>query len=310
MKYEDTVTWTAKPLDEGLLIRTLKMLNIVNITNKLQPYGLSPMAGLPMSKSTVSRHMGFEGGSGICVANATEKYGKPGTLFRRKLRINKCPWPSGQQDLRLRITIDFGHTIGFSGGGAPPKIYLREWFRDSMMPFSEEFASNIAPASQFMKDLGYSDASATIRVTLNPREARPGSPNASDPFVWDSENGLSESYVHCKLSDATFSQGVTYIAMLGPPFERNLYLPCPQWVKHRLNFSEGIVSVFYLNPLGVVQGVGATVEAIGWDTGWHDLEGWHEGTVEDPYQIPKPNSYEYPNYPISDPFNPSGPGVG
>ena len=307
MKYEDTVTWTAKPLDEGLLIRTLKMLNVGNITNRLQPYGLSPMAGLPMSKSTIARHMGFEGGTGICVANATEKYGKPGTLFRRKLRIDKCPWVGGQQDIRLRITISFGHTIGNNGAGAEPKVYLRRWFRDSMMPFSESFSSNVAPATDFMRGLGYQDASGTIRVTLTPRDFNP---IAGNPEVWNSENGLVESYVECLWTDPTFTQGVTYIAMLGPPYFHYFVIDCPHWSTHHLNFSEGFVSVFYAHPLGVVQGVGATIEATGWDTGWHDIEGWHEGTTEDPYSIPKPNSYEYPNYPIENPFNPTGDGVG
>jgi len=309
MKYEDTVTWDAKPLDQGLLVRTLKMVDIDGITNKLRPYGVSPMRGLPMSKSTVSRHMGFEGGTGICVADATLKYGKPGTLFRRKLRIDKCPWVGGQDDIRLRITLSFGHTVGTNGAGAEPKTFIRRWRRDDKMPFEETFTSNQAPATEFMKGLGYKDADATITVYLAAHDASGWPSPDADPFVWDTENGLSESYVHYRIYDPIFSQGVTYIAMLGPPYERNLFLPCPIWVKHRLNFSDGILAVYYAHPLGVIQGVGVTVEAVGWDTGWHDIEGWHEGTEDDEYSIPKPNSYEYPNYPISDPFNPSGEGV-
>lgn len=304
MKYGDAVKPLKQPLDKNLLIRTLKMVNVGDVTNDLEPYGLSPMHGLPVSQDQVSRHMGFEGGSGISVANASEYYGKPGTLLRRKLRIVKCPWPNGQLDLRLRITITFGHTVGANGSNAEPKVYVRKWFRDSNMPFEETFESNTAPATDFMRGLGYSDATASVKVTLTPHGVGPG-----EPLVWNDENGLSESYVHCLLSDPQFSQGVTYIAMY-PPYERNLFLPCPQWVRHRMAFSEGFVGVYYATFLGLVEGVGATVEAIGWDTGFHDLEGWHAGTPEDPYQEPNPNSYEYPNYPISDPFNPVGEGVG
>ncbi len=160
-----------------------------------------------------------------------------------------------------------------------------------------------------MKGLGYNDASAAITVYLAAHDIRGFPDPAHDPFVWDSENGLAESYMHCRLYNPTFTQGVTYIDML-PPYETNNFIDCPHWSTHHLNFSNGINSVYYNNPLGVVQGVGATIEAVGWDTGWHDIEGWHADTTLDPYQIPKPNSYEYPNYPISDPFNPTGEGVG
>ena len=204
MKYGDKVTWMPKPLDKGLLVRTLKMDNIDNITHALQPYGLSPMRGLPLRQSTVSRHMGFEGGTGISTAHSTEKYGKPGTLLKRSLRLNKCPWPNGQRNIRLRITVGFGHTIGANGAGAEPKVYIREWFRDNMEVFQETFSSNVAPATDFMKGLGYKDASASMRVTLTPRDFNPP---AGNPLVWDSENGfgrnlhgmyLGQSFLHAR----------------------------------------------------------------------------------------------------------------
>jgi len=310
MTYGDMVTWDETPLDKDLLIKVLALTDMDDSSNNLQPYGLSPMTSRPLVGQNVGTVMGFEGGTGICVGSATQYYGKKHTLLRRKLRLDKCPWEGGQDNIRLRITISFGHTVGNNGAGAEPKVYIRDWFRDIKQPFDESFSSNVAPATQFMKDLGYSDASATCRVYLAAHDAQGFPIPAENPFVWDSKNGLAESYVHYKLYDTTFSQGVTYYAMLGPPFERNLFIDCPTWTRHRLNFSDGIVSVFYAHPLGVVQGVGATVEAIGWDTGWHDIEGWHADTTLDPYTIPKPNSYQYPNYPISDPFNPTGEGVG
>jgi hypothetical protein len=310
LTYGDEVTWDGELLTAGLLTKVLKLTNMDSYSNNLQPYGLSPMSGRPMIGKNVGNIMGFEGGTGICIDSATQKYGKKGTILRRGLRLDKRPWVGGQDSIRLRITISFAHTIGSNGAGAEPKVYIRNWQRDAKMPFDETFSSNEAPATEFMQGLGYSAGSATCRVYLAAHDAQ-GFPDPSiDPFVWDSRDGLVESYVHYKLSDTTFSQGVTYYAMLGPPYERNLFLPCEIWEKHRLNFSDGIVSVYYNNPLGVVQGVGATVEAVGWDTGWHDIEGWHADTTLDPYQIPKPNSYEYPNYPISDPFNPVGEGVG
>lgn len=306
MKYDDTVKPYSQPLDKGLLIRTLKMINIGDVTNKLAPYGLSPMAGLPMRESTVSRHMGFEGGTGISVTNSSQKYGKPGTLFRRALRIDKKPWPNGQRDMRLRITVTHGHTIGAHGFGAPDKVYIRQWMRNE--PFEETFASDTAPTDEFLESHGFGASTASIHVKLEPRGVGPG-----NPLVWEDENGLSETYTTCFWSDPGFSHGYTYIAMLGgPPYVLTFPIDNPTFIKHHLNFSNGFVAVKYNDgdPLGVVQGVGATVEAIGWDTGWHDLEGFHKETIEDPYAIPKPNSYEYPNYPISDPFNPTGTGVG
>lgn len=308
LQYGDKVTGMSKDLTPGYLVRILKMVNIGNVTNELQPYGLSPMSNRPLVGRGVGTVMGFEGGTGISVTNATEKYGKKGTLLKRALRIDKRPWINGQTDMRLRITVTHGHTIGLHGFGAPDKVYIRQWRRNE--PFEETFASGTAPTDEFLESHGFGESSASIHVKLEPRDANP---EAGHPLVWDSENGLSETYTGCFWSDPSFSHGYTYIAMLGgPPYI--LYFPIdnPTWTKHHLNFSNGFVAVKYngTDPLGVVQGVGATIEAIGWDTGFHDLEGWHEGPPDDEYQIPKPNSYEYPNYPISDPFNPTGEGVG
>ncbi len=306
MTYGDTVKSYSQPLEAGLLVRVLKMVNIGDITNELEPNGLSPMSGRPLVGKDVGDIMAFEGGSGISITNATEKYGKKGTLLRRALRIDKKPWPNGQRDMRLRITITHGHTIGAHGFSAVPKVYIREWFRN--VPFEETFSSAVAPSDEFLESHGFGVSTASITVKLEPRDFNPV---AGNPLVWDSENGLAETYTTCFWSNPVFSHGITYT---NPAVGTTISypLPNPQWIKHRINFAEGFIGVKYngSDPLGVVMGVVATIEAIGWDTGWHDLEGWHAGTVLDDYQIPKPNSYEYPNYPISDPFNPVGEGVG
>lgn len=317
MHYDQPVTWDAQSLDKGLLTRVLKLNQIDAFTNKLEPYGVSPFSGRPMIGKKVNTIMGFEGITGINTANATQTYGKKGTLLRRKVRIDKCPWVNGEDDIRLRITIGFGHTIGTDGASAPPAVFIRRWLRNSKAPFEETFQSNVAPATDLMRSEGFSDASAGITVYLAAHDALEGFFDPEhEPFVWDSENGLIQSYVHCRYFNPTFTQSVTYIAMY-PPYERNNYIDCPTWSKHRLNFSDGIVSVKYNDgfALGIVQGVGATVEAIGWDTGFWDIDGYHEGTTLDPYismegTIISPNSYEYPNYPVDSPYNPTGEGVG
>ncbi len=295
----------SQQLPAGMLVRILKAVpDVTQTTNTIQPYGLSPFSGHPLVGKTVDNVMGFEGGTGISITNSTEKYGKKGTMLKRGIRIDKRPWPTGQTDIRLRITVTFGHTIGAHGFGAPDKVYIRQWRRN--LPFSETFASDVAPTDEFLQLHGFDEGSGTIHITLEPRGVGPG-----HPLVWDDENPLTETYTTCFWTDPTFSHGYTYIAMLGPPI-LSFPIDNPTWTKHHLNFSNGFVAVKYngTDPLGIVQGVGATVEAVGWDTGFHDLEGWHAGTTDDQYQIPKPNSYEYPNYPISDPFNPTGEGVG
>jgi hypothetical protein len=305
MTYDQPIKPMEQQLDAGLLVRVLRTVpDGGDTTNKLQPYGSSPMTGRPLIGKDVATVMGFEGGFGISVAHASEKYGKKGTLLRRKLQIDKKPWPNGQDDMRLRITISYGHGIGAHNLAAPDKVYIRKWKRNE--PFQETFESGTAPSDDFLGAHGFGASSGSVRVKLEPRGVGPG-----NPLVWDDENPLSETYTTCFWDDPNFSAGVTYIAMV-PPYIRSFPLPNPQWIKHRLNFSDGFIAVKYTDgdPLGLVMGIIASVEAIGWDTGWHDLEGWHAATVDDPYQIPKPNSYEYPNYPISDPFNPVGEGVG
>lgn len=302
MQYGQAVKPIAQKLDEGLLVRTLKLVSIDDVTNELQPYGLSPMTGRPLVGKNVHIVMGFEGGTGISIANATFDYGKKGTLLRRKLRIDKCPWPGGQEDIRVRCTTIYGQTIGANGTTASPAVIVKKWFRNT--EFKETFSSNIAPSNSFLNDHGFGPSSASLSVELIPRGIGPGL-----PLVQDDENGLTDTFITAIYSNPSFSHGLTYLAGSDT---HTLFLPCPHWVKHRLNFAEGFVGVKYNDgdPLGVVMGITTTVEAIGWDTGFHDIEGWHAETILDPYQIPKPNSYEYPNYPISDPFNPVGDGVG
>lgn len=304
--YGQPIKPESQPMTPGMLTKVLKAIpDVTNTTNTLQPYGLSPMTGRPMVGKNVGTVMGFEGGTGISVTNATEKYGKKGTLLRRALRIDKRPWPTGQTDIRLRITVTFGHTIGFSGESAEPAVYIRNWNRNQ--PFQERFSSNVAGTNPDMLFYGYGAGSGSLRITLEPRGVGPG-----QPLVWEDENPMSETFTRCVWDEPDYSQGVTYMAMLGPPYFRMFMLPNIHWNTHHLSFSDGMLAVYYGpgQPLGVIQGVAATIECVGWDTGWHDLEGWHADTTLDPYQIPKPNTYEYPNYPISDPFNPTGPGVG
>jgi hypothetical protein len=311
MNYGDVVKPTSTDyLEHGLLTRILKMRNIGDTTNSLEPYGVSPMHGKLMIGKNVGTIMGFEGGTGISVGNATQYYGQRGYMPRRKLRIDKCPWPNGQEDIRLRITVTFGHTVGLNGAAAPNVVYIRRWRRNEDF-YNQVFASGTAPATPFMESLGFSAGSGTIRVALEPRGVGPG-----QPFVWADENGLSESFIRCFWDNPTFSQGYSFINatdVFGNPITvLSAVLPCPIFVKHRLNFSNGFTATLYLpgQPLGIIEGVGCTIEAVGWDTGWHDLEGWHKGEEGDYYATPQPNSYEYPNYPISDPFNPTGDGVG
>lgn len=311
MFYGDKVKPTSTDyLERGMVTQLLKMVNVGDVTNYLAPMGLTPKHGVPMIGKNVANIMGVEGGTGISVGNATQYYGQKGYMFRRKLRIDKCPWPNGQEDLRLRITVTYGHTVGLNGAGAPDVVYIRRWRRNEPF-YNQEFASGTAPATPFMEFLGFGSGSGTIRIGLWPRGVGPG-----NPYVWDDENGLSESYIECFWDNPTFSQGYSFINatdVLGNPITVLYFaMPCEIYVKHRLSFSNGFTSTLYHpgQPLGIVQGVGCTIEAVGWDTGWHDLEGWHSGEEGDYYQVPTPNSYEYPNYPISDPFNPTGEGVG
>ena len=306
MTYGQPIKPESQQLTTGMLTRVLKAVpDITQTTNTLEPYGLSPMTSRPMVGKNVGTVMGFEGGSGISVTNATEAYGKKGTMLRRALRIDKRPWPIGQTNIRLRVTVTFGHSIGFSGAVAEPQVYIVNWNRNE--PFQRTFASNVAGTTEDMLFYGYGAASGSIRVTLEPRGVGPG-----QPLVWNDENAMTETFTRCIWDEPSYSQGVTFIAQLGPPYFQMMMLDNPTWTKHRLNFSQGILAVYYAQgqPIGVIQGVGATIECVGWDTGFHDAEGWHAGTTLDPYQIPEPNTYEYPNYPISDPFNPTGPGVG
>jgi hypothetical protein len=305
MTYDDPIKPESQDLDTGMLVRILRATNVSNITNKLQPYGASPMTGRPLVGKNVGTVMGFEGGTGISVTNSTEKYGKKSTLLRRALRIDKKPWPNGQRDIRVRVTVKHGQTIGNNGTTAIDKVYIKEWNRN--VPFDYTFESNEAPTNAFLTSNGFGPCKATVTIKLEPRGVGPGL-----PLVWNDENPMSETYTTCFWSNPSFTHGGSISMLGGPPYTRSFPIPNPQWIKHRLNFSDGYVGVKYNpgNPLGVVMGVTVTVEAVGWDTGWHDLEGWHSETGGDDYQIPEPNSYEYPNYPISDPFNPTGPGVG
>ncbi len=311
MFYGDKVKPTSTDyLEHGMVTQILKMVNVGDTTNYLAPNGLSPKHGFPMTGKDVSGVMGFEGGTGISVGNATQYYGQKGYMLRRKLRIDKCPWPNGQQDLILRITVTYGHVVAVSGAAAPDITYIRRWMRNEPF-YNQEFSSGVAAPTPFMESLGYGSGSGTIRVAIEPRGVGPG-----QPLVWDDENGLSESFMTCYWDNPTFSQGYSFINatdVLGNPITvRVAFLPCPIFTKHRLNFSDGFTSTLYNpgQPIGIIQGIGCTIEAVGWDTGWHDLEGWHSGIEGDYYQVPMPNSYEYPNYPISDPFNPTGEGVG
>ncbi len=289
-------------LEHGMVTQLLKMVNVGDVTNYLAPMGINPKHGFPMVGRVVDNIMGVEGGTGISIGNATQYYGQKGYMLRRKLRIDKCPWPTGQTDMRLRITISMSHTVGNHGFSAPDKVYIRHWMRND--PFEETFTSGTAPSDDFLSGLGYGPGNGSVRIRLEPRGVGPG-----HPLVWDDENGLSDTFITCFLDNPNFSNGYTGLAM-NPPYIRTLFLPCDIFKKHRLNFSDGFVAVLFLSPLGLVEGIVATVEAVGWDTGWHDLEGWHSGVDGDNYQIPTPNSYEYPNYPIDDPFNPTGEGVG
>ena len=315
MIYGEPVKPETQPINTGMLVRVLKAVpDITNTTNTLQPYGLSPMTGRPLVGKNVNVVMGFEGGSGISITNATEKYGKKGTLLRRGIRIDKKPWPNGETDIRLRITIKHGQTIGNNGTSAPDKTIIEPWSRNTA--FDKTYTSNEAPTNDFLTSNGFGASTASIRVRLEPRGVGPG-----QPLVWQDENPLSETFTRCFWSDPVFSHGVTYVTPEdddGNPIELQFPLPNPQWIMHRINFSNGYVGVKYNdgNPLGVVMGITATIECVGWDTGYWDIDGWHAGTIDDPYLVMPgpttvpPNSYEYPNYPISNPFNPTGPGVG
>jgi hypothetical protein len=304
MKIGDTITPASQTVDAGVLARLFKALPNAPVS-KLEPYGSNPLVGKMFTNARAANAMGIEGGFGVSTANAESYFGKKGTMLRKRIRIDKCPWPDGQDDIRVRCTFSYGQSVGgvAASSAAPDVIVSFRWLRNTTLNFS--MTSGTTPANVFQEFFGFGPGSAGASFKLEAHGVGVG-----QPLVQDDGNPYTNTFITLDVTDPTFTNGATY--WYTAEFRHHM-LPCPQWSIHHINFPGDAYGFFEAanfshGAIGLVMASSWEVEATGWDTGFDDDASWHAGTPEDPYvdlngDPDIPNSYELPDKPASSPYN-------
>ncbi len=304
MKLGDVEKPFTQPIDVGGLAR-LYQAQSVGTSNKLTTFGgPSPMTGKVIKRQNAASVLGIEGGFGVSTASAESFWGKAGTVLRKKIRIDKCPWPDGQDDIRLRCTIQYSQsTGGLPATSVAPDVTTKlTWNRNTTKGFT--LNSGTAPSNFFQEEFGFGPGSCSVECRLEAHGV-----GAGMPLVQDDDNPYTDTFVTLDVMNASFSNGADfwYTAMA-----RHHMLACPQWSVHHINFpgdGNGYFEVasFAHGPIGLVQSVNWIVEAIGWDTGLDDDASYHTGSMSDPYVDvngdPDVPGYELPDKPDSSPYN-------
>ena len=284
MNLGDPISPDSQTVSAGILARMFKALSQHGYVDPLyapesepfilSPFSSSPLTGHLFTTQNASNALAIEGGFGMNTANAESYFGKKGTMLRRRVRIDKCPWPDGQTDIRLRVTV----------------LYASSFGPDGILPTSEQFGPTIF---YWNRNTVYSFGCGPVNFTIQAFGVGPGQPSVITDI-----NPYTQSFV--TLDTTTGLEGTYWYT----PHTRHHMLPCPQWSAHQINFP-GDASGFYetagnfVGAIGVVYSVGYEVEAVGWDSGYDDDASWHAGTDADPYVdvngTPEiPNSFEYP----------------
>lgn len=303
MRLGDVEKPFTQPIDVGGLARLYKAPP-VGISNQLATFGgPSPMTGKVIKRQNAGTVLGIEGGFGVSTASAESFWGKPGTVLRKKIRIDKCPWPDGQEKIRIRCTFNYAQSVGGVGASTAsgPVITHFEWNRNTTFNFSLFAACGSNEAQEFF---GFGGGSCAVDCKLEAHGV-----GAGQPLVQDDENPYTETFVTLDVTNANFSQGADYWYT---SMSRHHMLPCPQWSIHHINFPGDAYGFFEAasfahGPIGLVISCDWQVEAVGWTTGLDDDASWHAGDLSDPYLDvngnPDPPGYELPDKPDSSPYN-------
>ena len=296
MKLGDPELPAAQPIDVGGVARLYNAPS-VGTSNVLTTFGgPSPMVGKVIKQQNANSVLGIEGGFGVNTAEAESFWGRPGNVLRKVIRIDKCPWPDGQKDIRIRCTFKYAQSVG----GIPTttsgmSIASFMWNRNTTFNFS---MSASAPSNSFQEFYGFGGGTGGCSFELNARGV-----GAGMPLVQDDENPYTETFVTLDVTNPTWSYGdlFWYTAMT-----RNHKVPCPQWSIHHINLpgdADGFFEAasFANGPIGLIMSTSWGVEATGWDTGFDDDASY--GQTVDVNGAPDfPNSYEFPDIPGS-PYN-------
>lgn len=303
MKLGDPETPASQPIDVGGLARLYKAVP-VGVSNELSTFGgPSPLTGHVIKRQTAGAVMAIEGGFGVSTATAESYWGKPGTCLRKKIRIDKCPWPDGQDDIRLRCTFEYTQGVGGLGTttSSGPIVSHFFWHRNTTFNFS---MSGSAPSNAIQESFGFGGGSGSASFKLEAHGV-----GAGQPLVQNDLNPYTNTFVTLDVTDPNFSQGADYWYSSQT---RHHMLPCPQWSIHHINFPGDAYGFFTAasfahGAIGLVVSMSWEVEAVGWDTGQDDDGSWHAGDMADPRVdldgFPDPLGYEFPDKPDSSPYN-------
>lgn len=281
----DPIRPDAQPITTGGVVRLYKALPAADPSNLSTFSGPSPMTGKVIKAANAASVLGIEGGYGVSTANAESYWGIRGKLLRKKVRIDKCPWPDGQQDIRIRCTINYSQGTGgvAASSTAPPVTVTLQWNRNTTKIFT--LLSGTTPSNPIQEGFGFGPGNCSVDFSISARGVGVGF-----PLVQNDGNPYTQTFVTLDANNATFSSGADfwYTAQ-----SRHHELPCDQWSTHHINFPGDTTGFFTAasfahGPIGLVMSVDYTIEAVGWDTGFDDDS--------------DAQGFEYPDYPGS-PFN-------
>ena len=272
-------------IDKGGVVRLYKALPAADPSNLSTFSGPSPMTGKTIKVANAANVLGIEGGFGVSTANAEQYWGIRGRLLRKKVRIDKCPWPDGQQDIRLRCTINYSQGTGgvAASSTADPAVVTLLWNRNTTKAFT--LTSGTTPSNAIQEDFGFGPGNCSIDFSISAYGVGSG-----QPLVQNDGNPYTQTFVTLDAMNANFSNGAGFWYSAQT---RHHELPCDQWSTHHINFPGDATGYFTVasfanGPIGLVQTVDYTVEAVGWDTGFDDDM--------------DAQGFEYPDYPGS-PYN-------
>ena len=298
MNLGDPIRPTAQSVNAGILARLFKALPESDPSNLSTFGGPSPMVGKLIRASTANNVLGIEGGFGVSTANAEQTFGAIGTMLRKQVRIDKCPWPDGQQDIRIRATLNYSQGTGgiAATSVAAPVVVNLKWNRNTTFDF--DMTSNVTPDNSFQDAFGFGPGSVTVHMHLEAHGVGVG-----QPLVQDDGNPYTDTFVTLDVTNPVFTTPATFWFSADA---RHHMLPCPQWSIHHINFpgdSNGFFTAasFAHGPIGLVMTCGWIVEAVGWDTGFDDDASVGQ-TVDVNGDPDTPNSYEFPDV-AGSPFN-------
>lgn len=296
MQLGDPIRPEAQTVDAGIFARLFKALPAADPSLLSTFGGPSPMVGKFIKAATANAVLGIEGGFGVSTANAEETFGRKGSFLRKQVRIDKCPWPDGQQDIKIRCTFVYAQSVGgVAASSSGTTIAEFEWNRNTTFNFT---MTATAPSNPIQEFFGFGGGSGSVGLQLNARGVGVG-----HPLVQDDGNPYTDTFVTLDAMNASWPYGSLfwYTAMT-----RHHQLPCDQWSTHHINFPGDTTGFFEAasfdhGPIGLVMSMSWTVEAVGWDTGFDD-DASSGQTVDVNGNPDLPNSYEYPDVPGS-PYN-------